>query len=718
MIIIWPMNMIRYTFLFLVTFMCSILPAQNALDFDGTNDAVNCGTGNTLNITGNALSIEAWIYPTAWKTQIFEGTIVIKENNSNNTGFMFRAGAGGKLNFALGSGTGGWQELTTSNNVLDTGKWQHVVATYDGSKSRLYVDGVQVDSMSVSISIGSTSSTPLSIGYHPIYGRNWQGRIDEVRLWSKTLTLAEIKANERDEFCYTQSGLRAYYKFNHGTASGNNGNVTSLVDYSGNNNTGTLTNFALTGSSSNWVSGASLSRDSVNHSDTFVHCGNYFDPARSVLIKQSGVVNYLLKTSGGCDSILSRYYEILPLSSSSINAFACDSFVGPKGNAYYSSGTYIEKLSNAYGCDSTITLNLEIGVDTGQIDTTVCYNYLDPAGTNHTAGGSFFAKVQSAKGCDSLIAINLTVLSSSFSSQTIEFCHSLTSPSGKYTYTSPGAYYDTITSSLGCDSVLQLTLIDLSTFASINPAQCDPYTTPKGQVLTQSGTYNETLVNKRFCDSFLTINYTRYSPDSNGINLFGCRSVMSVNGIDEFQQSGTYRASFTNQYGCDSLITMVVTVHHVNKDLQDDGTHLSALSSSGTFRWLDCDANMDVIPNETNATFKPATFGTYAVEVTEMTCVDTSDCLNFHGTAIPQIGNDVLRIYPNPSTGSFVLESEAGLSGVTLKIFNSAGQLVMTKKLRDLSQAKIETNLVQGIYLLEVSSEQGIWRNKLVITHN
>jgi len=709
------MKSIRYSFLIMVMVLSLTVPAQNALDFDGTNDAVNCGTGNALNITGYALSIEAWIYPTAWKTQIFEGTIVIKENNANNTGFMFRAGAGGKLNFAIGGTSGGWSELTTANIVLDTGKWQHVVATYDGSYMRLYLDGNQIDSLSYTIAIGSSSGTPLTIGYHPTYGRNWQGRIDEVRVWNKTLSLAEIKANANDEFCYTQAGLRAYYKFNHGTASGNNTNITNLVDYSGNNNNGTLSNFALSGATSNWVSGANLNRDSVNYSDTFVNCGNYFDPARSVLIKQSGVVNYLLKTSGGCDSVLSRYYEILPLSSSNISAFACDSFVGPKGNAYYSSGTYIEKLSNAYGCDSTITLNLEIGVDTGQIDTTVCYNYLDPAGMNHTTGGSFFATVQSSKGCDSLIAINLTVLGSSYSSETIEFCHSVTSPSGKYTYTSAGGYYDTIPSSLGCDSVIHLTLIDLSSFATIDPAQCDPYTTPKGQILTQSGTYTETLVNRRFCDSFLTINYTRFSPDSLGVNLFGCRSVMSVNGIDEFQQSGTYSANFTNQYGCDSLITMVVTVHHVNKDIQDDGTHLSALSSSGTFRWLDCDANMDAISNETSATFKPATFGTYAVEVTELTCVDTSDCLNFHGTSLPQLDQNLLRIYPNPSTGSFVLKSSFPLTGASLKVYSSTAQLIAAQKLTEENETRLDFNLLPGIYLIEIQSEQGSWRSKFII---
>lgn len=62
------------------------LSAQNALNFDGTNDNVNCGTKSAFNIGGDSITIEAWIYANSWKTNSYDGTIVNKENNADDGG--------------------------------------------------------------------------------------------------------------------------------------------------------------------------------------------------------------------------------------------------------------------------------------------------------------------------------------------------------------------------------------------------------------------------------------------------------------------------------------------------------------------------------------------------------------------------------------------------------------------------------------------------------
>ena len=120
--------------------------AQNALHFDGVDDKVDCGNPTALQITGTAITIEAWIYPNSWKTNVWEGGIVVKEQNNINNGFMFRAGNSGRLNFAFGANGGPWTELTTAANALSLNQWQHVAATYDGSKVRLYKNGILIDS--------------------------------------------------------------------------------------------------------------------------------------------------------------------------------------------------------------------------------------------------------------------------------------------------------------------------------------------------------------------------------------------------------------------------------------------------------------------------------------------------------------------------------------------------------------------------------------------
>jgi hypothetical protein len=235
--------------------------AQNALSFDGIDDKVDLGNPAALQITGSNITIEAWIYPTSWRTNVFEGGIVVKEMNTSNNGYMFRAGNNGRLNFAFSGGGLPWKELTTGANTLSLNTWQHVAATYNGSKVRLYVDGVRVDSANYTGTIGNASNNCVIGGWYST-GRNFPGKIDEVRIWNVTRSGSEIANGMNGEFCAAPTGLVAYYKFNQGAAGGNNAGLTTLTDNAGNNN-GTLQNFALTGTTSNWTSGAHLHREPV-----------------------------------------------------------------------------------------------------------------------------------------------------------------------------------------------------------------------------------------------------------------------------------------------------------------------------------------------------------------------------------------------------------------------------------------------------------------------
>ena len=73
------------------------------------------------------------------------------------------------------------------------GSWTHVALTYDGSLLRLYVNGVQAASANVSGAIQSSSS-PLWIGGNQ-YDENFVGLIDDVRVYNRALTQAEIQTD-------------------------------------------------------------------------------------------------------------------------------------------------------------------------------------------------------------------------------------------------------------------------------------------------------------------------------------------------------------------------------------------------------------------------------------------------------------------------------------------------------------------------------------------
>jgi hypothetical protein len=77
---------------------------------------------------------------------------------------------------------------------LPTNVWTHLAATYDGSRLRLFVNGVAVDN-TPSSSLITMSSGPLRIGGNSIRGEYFRGLIDEVRIYNRPLSATEIKAD-------------------------------------------------------------------------------------------------------------------------------------------------------------------------------------------------------------------------------------------------------------------------------------------------------------------------------------------------------------------------------------------------------------------------------------------------------------------------------------------------------------------------------------------
>ena len=293
------------TKLFTFTFVLftGVFFGQNALHFDGVNDAVNCGMDPSIQISGNSITCEAWIYVSSWKSNVWEGNIICSENNNNNNGYMLRAGDNGRLNFAFGRQNGSWNECTSSTGVLSLNTWTHVAGTFDGSMLRIYKNGVKVDSASATGPIGA-SGVNVTLGCRPDFVRFFHGKIDEARIWNVTRTKGEILQGMNTEFCGNQPGLMAYYKFNNGTAGGSNTGLTSLQDYAG-SNTGTLTNFALSGNTSNWVSGKSLNipaGDTTSMTDTICKKDKYVIGGEKIF--EPGLHEVHLQKANGCDSLI------------------------------------------------------------------------------------------------------------------------------------------------------------------------------------------------------------------------------------------------------------------------------------------------------------------------------------------------------------------------------------------------------------------------------
>ena len=148
---------------------------------------------------------------------------------------------------------------TDSATVKDTGAiglntWVHVAVTYDASSStmKLYKNG---NLIATNTAAPTYHGSGLQIGAVE-YGDFFDGGdIDEVRLWNVARTQSQIQANMNCDVPQSSS-LAAYYRFDQGVVGADNNNIVSVYDYSGNANCGTMTNFTLTGSTSNYITGA------------------------------------------------------------------------------------------------------------------------------------------------------------------------------------------------------------------------------------------------------------------------------------------------------------------------------------------------------------------------------------------------------------------------------------------------------------------------------
>jgi glucose/arabinose dehydrogenase len=159
----------------------------SALSFNGSSALVTVPDSSSLRLT-DGMTLEAWVFPTtvntAWRDVIYKGSDdYYLEATSSNSGLPV---GGGILGGAYGEAYG------TSN--LAANVWTHLAATYDGAMVRLYVNGTQVSSTARSGTI-KASAGPLTIGGDPLYGQNFSGRIDDVRIYDAALTQAQIQTD-------------------------------------------------------------------------------------------------------------------------------------------------------------------------------------------------------------------------------------------------------------------------------------------------------------------------------------------------------------------------------------------------------------------------------------------------------------------------------------------------------------------------------------------
>lgn len=788
---------------------------NSAYSYDGINDYIAIAHAAQLDLVDSA-SFSYWIN---WGgLNIYEGgsqSIIDKSTPSDvqNYRLCVYDVAPTKV-FAMSN-----MVLKSSTSSIVSTQWTHVVFTFKAGTIKVYLNGNLDYSGSLSLTATNNDSLLFGTDNHG-NNRFFEGMIDDIGIWNRALTAEEVTelytagevGNCLPSYVPTDS-LVGWWPFcgnavdesgngNNGVVNGaaltndRNSNANSAYSFDGVNdymicsNTGIPTTTAISisvwiklfqnigiaeyiclGSSSSTTWGTLAGMDwggspyqSMNYGrgcsgsgGSTVAVAPFLNTWQNITYVSSGIsgtcdvyVNGVLigqsinNTNGACSSS-NLYFGVdifgpnyincelddigiwnraltpcevrhlytgasLP-DTSSQSISACNSYLWPvTGQTYTTSGEYKDTLSNIFGCDSIVTLHLAIKNSSSSTETiTRCNSYTWSAtGLTYTTGGTYTTTLVNTVGCDSLATLNLTITNSTSSTETITECDSYTWTATGLNYTTGGTYNATLVNSAGCDSLATLNLTILNSTASSQTATaCNSYLWPvTGLTYTTSGTYRDTLVSVNGCDSVVTLNLTINNSTASTISPIACFSYTAPDGMI-YTSSGNYTATISNSMMCDSVITINLTINTVDVSVTQNETTLTANASPASYQWVVC-PSMSIISGATSQSYDPLTNGLYACIVTQNGCVDTTNCYDFIIDAVLEntfISNVVL--YPNPTKGNLLIDLGSENSRIDVVISDVTGKQLSKELYSNTSKIELDILGDAGIYLISIESEKG-----------
>lgn len=223
------------------------IPNGNSLAFNGTSAYVDLGPATNINSVESNITVEAWIYSTAWGFNSAQNSIFCTHGWTNGErGFVLRAGGDGVLSFNIAgldtsSGTTTWREVESPINTIQLNTWTHVAGTFSGTELKIYVNGVDVGTTSfIGKILGSTYGAKIGKLADDLQspGRYFNGNIDEVRVWDRVLSATELADSSFKHINpLSNFGLLGYWRMNDGSGSTctdfgtgfNNGNILGSI---------------------------------------------------------------------------------------------------------------------------------------------------------------------------------------------------------------------------------------------------------------------------------------------------------------------------------------------------------------------------------------------------------------------------------------------------------------------------------------------------------
>ena len=710
--------------------------AGNALNFDASNGYCTANLPTVFdNIPSNDFTIECWV------KQEFNATskrVFFAQKDANN--FCSVLVNSGNVAYFFLRDNGTFYSVNTQVTLLSS-EWTHLAFSWDASTNTItsYINGIQITGLNGgSSSLGNDGI--MTIGARSDGQQIYKGSIDELRIWDDIRTPCEIFGSMNSEFTTTQPNLVASYSFNEGIANGTNTGVTTLSDLT-NTYHATLTGFLLTGTSSNWGTSQAGITQTNNNSETYLSndilaaCESYtwIDGNTYFADNNSATYTYTSVVSG-CDStvlldltidttvtadaptnITECGYVELPLLSNGSYFTATNGGGTPltAGDSISGSQTIFVYAENGTCSDENsflITIDSMVTADSPG-NATACGSYELPVltfgnyftatnggGTPLTAGDSisgsqtiFVYAENGTCSAENLFLITIDSMVTADSPGNATACDSYELPAltfGNYFTGSNGSG----TPLTAGDSISGSQTI----FVYVENGTCsaeNSFLITIDSMVTADSPGDITA-----CDSYElpALTFGNYFTGSNGSGtpLSAGDLVSGSQTLYVYVENGT--CSDENSFAISINETPLNTVSVAANILTAD--HAGA-----TYQWLDCNNENAPVPGATGLNYSPTMNGSYAVEIAENGCVDTSACVNITTIGIDEkifAGN--MTLFPNPTSGILTIVSDIEFGNALLTVRNVLGKEVYRKMYSSVKQIDLNLEGAVGVYFIEI----------------
>ena len=198
---------------------------------------------------------------------------------------------------------------------------------------------------------------------------------------------------------------------------------------------------------------------------------------------------------------------------------------------------------------------------------------------------------------------------------------------------------------------------------------------------------------------------TSHQDTENAITENACNSYTAPDGTI-YTTTGMKTAVVPNAAGCDSIITIDLTINSVDIAVSQNSNILTAVATPASYKWLDCNNNYSPITNENNQSFTADVSGNYAVEILQNECIDTSLCYTVSViSTLENTFDENFVVYPNPTNGLVNIDLGANLQHIEIVIKDVSGRILKQSQFKNQQFLDFELDEPAGIYFITVISE-------------